>query len=193
MSSLEDLPDEELVERWRQAEDRDLRAFEILVARHEAQVLANCRYLTGGSEEARDLAQEVFVKAFFGVDGFEGRARFGTWVQRIKINHCLNFLEKNKLRNAVSLEDEVVAVAPQMQVPSRAEQEVVSRRDRRRIAAILRQLPDTLRVPLVLRDADGLSYQQIADTLGVGLSAVKMRIKRGREEFRRRYRREVEG
>jgi RNA polymerase sigma-70 factor (ECF subfamily) len=73
-----------------------MRAFETLVQRHQSRVLANCRYLTRSSPDSEDLAQEVFVKAYFGLKGFEGRAQFKTWLQRIKVNHCLNFLRKNE-------------------------------------------------------------------------------------------------
>ena len=71
--------------------------------------------------------------------------------------------------------------------PSRAEQRVTRSEQQERIAATLDSLPDTLRTALIMRDMDGLSYQDIADDLGIGLSAVKMRIKRAREAFREAY------
>ena len=86
-------PDEELVEQARRAPEGDLRAFEKLVLIHQRRVVANCRYITRDPNNAEDLAQEVLVKAFFGLGGFEGRSSFGGWLQRIKINHCLNHLK----------------------------------------------------------------------------------------------------
>ena len=77
-----------------QAAEGDMGAFETLVERHRNRVMANCRYISGSPADAEDLAQEVFVKAFFGLQNFEGRAQFATWLNRIKVNHCLNFLEK---------------------------------------------------------------------------------------------------
>ena len=76
---------------------------------------------------------------------------------------------------------------PALQVPPSAHAELLAGEERRRIQAVLDAMPETLRVALLMRDLDGLAYQEIAETLGIGLSATKMRIKRGREEFRRLY------
>ena len=75
----------------------------------------------------------------------------------------------------------------QLQVAPAAYPDFEAADNRRRIAMILESLPSTLRIPLVMRDMDEISYEEIASGLGIGLSAVKMRIKRAREEFRRRY------
>jgi len=178
--------DDELVA---QARDRryDTRAFEALVRRHQGFVLANCRSLTGSAADADDLAQEVFVKAFFGLSRFEGRSAFRTWVGRIKVRHCLNHLRR--ARGAVMVE--LDAIGPWSPGPlaeeATPETHLHASEERRRVLRVLDTMPDTVRIPLLLRDVDGYSYAEIADQLGLGLSAVKMRIKRGREEFRRRY------
>ena len=163
-----------------------MRAFEFLVRLYEGRVKANCRHLTRSRDDAEDLTQEVFVKAFFGLSRFEGRASFKTWVQRIKVNHCLNFLKKREGRTFVPF-GEPGEGEPEPAVEPAAEKHMESGEARRTIAGILDELPDTLRIPLVMCDVDQFSYQEIADTLGIGLSAVKMRIKRGREEFRKRF------
>ncbi|MBC8425807.1 sigma-70 family RNA polymerase sigma factor [bacterium] len=179
--------DENLVEAARGAPDGDTRAFDELVVRHQGRVLANCRYLGGCAEEAHDLAQEVFVKAFFGLKRFQGRSQFGSWVQRIKVNHCLNYLRKRKGKSFLDVEDPVLAGEEVLQTPATPESDAGRRDMRDRIRTVLDTLPDTLRVPLIMRDLDGFSYREIADSLDLGLSAVKMRIKRAREEFRRLY------
>lgn len=181
-------PDETLVERARAAPEGDRGAFEVLVERHQGKVLANCRYLSRSEADAEDLAQEVFIKAFFGLRRFEGRAVFRTWLQRIKVNHCLNYLKKSEGKKWVDIEDPAHAGEEALRVQPRAERVAASAGDREIIGRVLDSLPDTLRVPLVMRDMDQLSYQEIADSLRIGLSAVKMRIKRGREEFQRRFR-----
>ncbi len=181
------MEDEELVREARDAPEGDLRAFERLVERHQARVRTNCRFLTGSPADAEDLAQEVLVKAYFGLDAFEGKSKFRTWLNRIKVNHCLNHLRKHEGRTQVPLEDPVVEAEPQMQTSPDAERAMHAADQRERIQRTLESLPETLRLPLVMRDLDRLSYQEIADALGLGLSAVKMRIKRGREEFRRRF------
>ena len=187
-----EIPDEQLVEHCVRAPGGDVSAFEYLVKRHQDRVLANCRYLTGSSVEAEDLAQEVFVKAFFGLRGFERRSKFSTWLQRIKINHCLNFNKKRRRVTFVSVDAPEMASQPDLQTAPQAERTVVSKDQRQRIEAILDEMSENLRVPLVLRDSDGLSYAEIAEQLELSLSAVKMRIKRGREEFGRRYRSDLE-
>ena len=179
--------DDELVDQLRgTGEARDLRAFEELVRRHQAGVVANCRYLSGSAADAEDLAQEVFVKAFFGIQRFEGRAQFRTWIRRVKTNHCLNHLKRRKL-TTIDVDAVSPGVSEALQTEAAAERELTRQDIRMRIDDVLRRMTETLRIPLVLRDMDELSYQEIADELGIGLSAVKMRIKRGREEFRRLY------
>jgi len=184
---LEGAPDEALVEAATSAGSHDTRAFEILVRRHQAFVAANCRAITRQPNDVDDLAQEVFVKAFFGLRRFEGRAAFGAWLHRIKVNHCLNHLRKTRGAIMVDIDglddggQTAFATAPTAHISVQAAD------DRERIFATLESMSDALRLPLMLRDADGLSYEEIAAQLGIGLSAVKMRIKRGREEFRRRF------
>ena len=179
--------DEDLVERIRSSDRSDLRDFEELMSRHAPRVMSNCRHLTGSPTDAEDLTQEVFVKVFFRLDRFEGRGAFGAWVQRIKVNHCLNHLKKQKRRRHVGLDDPGVAAAEELHTSPRAAEALDSWDDRAVIGEVLGRMGDTLRVPLVMCDVDGFAYQEIADQLGLGLSAVKMRIKRGREEFRRLY------
>jgi RNA polymerase sigma-70 factor (ECF subfamily) len=190
MSEVEEGPgratDEELVDRVRALRE-DWGSFETLVRRHQAKVLANCRYLTRSAPQAEDLAQEVFIKAYFGLPGFEGRSAFKTWLHRLKVNHCLNFLSRRDPAVHVDAQDPLVQKDKAMQVPPEAESGLQRRQERERIDAVLDAMSDTLRIPLVMRDVDGLAYQEIADALGLGISAVKMRIKRAREEFRERY------
>lgn len=179
--------DESLVERARSGVRGDLRAFGELVDRHQGFVHTNCRHMSGSAEDAQDLTQEVFVKAYFGLPRFEGRSSFGSWVKRIKVNHCLNHLRRKRGRQFVDVDDPINEVEQELQVAPGADRGLEARDDQDRIRQTLSGLPDTLRLPLILRDMDGLSYQEIADKLDLGLSAVKMRIKRGREEFRRRF------
>jgi RNA polymerase sigma-70 factor (ECF subfamily) len=178
------MPDSQLLELIRLAREDDLRPFEELVRRYQKKVNTNCRYLSGSPADAEDLAQEVFVKVYFGLARFEGRSSFETWVQRIKSNHCINFVKKKRL-HTVDLDtpgvEGAIGVAP------KAEWVLEEKDTRARIGGVLLMMTETLRIPLVLRDMDGLSYEEIAEELGIGLSAVKMRIKRGREEFRRLF------
>ena len=179
--------DEELVEAVQASPDGDRRAFETLVRQHRSHVMANCRYISGSQSDAEDLSQEVFVKAFFGLQRFEGRSSFKTWLQRIKVNHCLNFVKKRAGKSFVPVDDLEVSGAEEIQVAPQAHQELKRRSQQERIRAVLEEMNDTLRIPLVMRDMDKMSYQEIADELDIKLSAVKMRIKRAREAFQQRF------
>lgn len=185
MPTLDDEPDTDLVVRLQTDRNGDTRPFDVLVRRHQQFVLGNCRFLTRSPADAEDLAQEVFVKAYFALKQFEGRSQFRGWIQRIKVNHCFNFLRKTRGAVMVDLEDEALADDVRLAEAPVAQSRLEQAQQREQIAAVLDSMSDTLRIPLILRDADGLAYDEIAERLGIGMSAVKMRIKRGREEFRR--------
>jgi RNA polymerase sigma-70 factor (ECF subfamily) len=180
-------PDAELLQEARKAPEGDLRAFEKLVLRYQRRVVANCRYITRDQNNAEDLAQEVLVKAFFGLRGFEGRSSFAGWLQRIKINHCLDHLKKQTSRSFVGIEEQHVHEFDQLKDLTTADKlpEMIS--DQQLIGEVLDSLPSTLRIPLLLCDMDELSYEEVAQSLGISLSASKMRIKRARGIFRERY------
>ena len=175
------------VDSVREAGEGDLRAFEQLMGRHQKRILADCRYLTRDDNNAEDLAQEVFVKVFFALPTFEGRSSFRHWLQRIKVHRCLNHLKTRHGKDSLSLDADFTDSYEQLHVPAAALQDLESEARRQRIDEILHTMPDTLRIPLVMCDMDELSYDEIAAALGIGLSAVKMRIKRAREQFRIRY------
>lgn len=179
--------DQELLRAVREAPEGDLRAFEQLVTRYQNWVLANCRYLTRDQNNAEDLSQEVFLKAYFGLPKFEERSSFRHWLNRIKVNHCLNHIKKNAGRKVLALDDDSANGFDELQTAPEAAQRVDRLDDRAKIEGVLALMPETLRVPLIMRDMDDLSYEEIADEMGLGLSAVKMRIKRGREFFRTMY------
>lgn len=180
-------PDAELLLAARTAPEGDLRAFEQLVLRYQTRIRANCRYLTRDDNNVEDLTQEVFVKAYFGISRFEGRSTFRHWLKRIKVNHCLNHMGRSAGRETVVIDEALPEDSEVLREPPRAESRLEQIEERERIRAVLNLLPASLRVPLVMCDMDELSYDEIASTLKLGLSAVKMRIKRGRERFRQLY------
>ena len=183
---LAEASDEELVETLKKAGQGDLRAFDILMRRHEAKVATNCRYISGSPCRYARPDPGGVRESLLRLARFEGRSSFSTWINRIKTNHCINFLNK-KRRPTVDVDDPAYAREAQLSVGPEAPQNLDRRDQRAVIRAVLDEMTDTLRVPLIMRDMDGFSYQEIADELGVGLSAVKMRIARGRDEFRQRY------
>jgi RNA polymerase sigma-70 factor, ECF subfamily len=180
-------PDEELLQEARKAPEGDLRAFEQLVLRYQRRVVANCRYITRDPNNAEDLAQEVMVKAFFGLRSFEGRSSFAGWLQRIKINHCLDHQKKRAARSFFGIEEQHVHEFDQLKDLATADKLAETISDHLLIGEVLESMPSTLRIPLVLADMDGVPHQEVAKLLKIGLSATKMRIKRAREAFRDRY------
>jgi RNA polymerase sigma-70 factor (ECF subfamily) len=155
--------------------------------RYQRRVVANCRYITRDQNNAEDLAQEVLVKVFFGLRGFEGRSSFAGWLQRIKINHCLDYLRKQANRSFVGIEEQDVHEFDQLKDLTTADKLAEAVSHQQLISEVLDSMPSTLRIPLLLCDMDQMSYEEVAESLGVSLSAAKMRIKRAREVFRERY------
>lgn len=121
LPSVHEESDEALIEALRTGARDDLRAFEALVQRHQSRVVANCRYLTRSPAIAEDLAQEVFVKAFFALPRFEGRSTFRTWLMTLKVNHCLTFLRRSRQRTMLSLDEPGVQEGLELQVDPAAE------------------------------------------------------------------------
>lgn len=190
---LSDFSDKELIAASLSAAPGDSRAFDELVRRHQAHVRTNCRFLVKDPEDALDLAQEAFVKAYFGLASFGGKSSFRTWLRRIKVNQCLSFLESPRSRRDLRIGDFRSEADAGLSVESVAQRNVEEAESGERILRILDEIPDSLRVPLVLRDMDGFSYKEIQVMLNIGPSALKMRIARGREAFREAWANEEEG
>lgn len=190
-ASMDDLA---LVRECLRAPEGDTRAFDEIVRRYEATVRANCRYLTRSEDDSWDLAQEVLIKAYHSLHRFEERSAFRTWLWRIKSNHCLNYLDRWRVRRG---EQSVPFDDPKLRrhaSPRPSPAELAERADTaRQVHAVLDQMDDDARIPLVLRDLDGLSYPDIAEALDIGVSAAKMRVSRARTEFRERYRTRLAG
>lgn len=179
--------EEVLVRQARAAREGDLRPFEQLVRHYQRRVVANCRYITRDPNNAEDLAQEVMVKVFFGLRTFEGRSSFRYWLQRIKVNHCLTYVKKQEGRSYVDIDEPGIEEFKELQVHATAEKQAEAIGGRQHIGRVLDAMSSTLRIPLILCDMDGMTYDEVAETLGISLSAAKMRIKRARDEFRQRY------
>ena len=179
--------EDELFQAARTAQPGDLRAFESLVQQHQRRITADCRHITRDETVAEDLAQEVFVKAYFGMKNFEGRSSFRHWLQVIKVHHCLNHLKRQKGKIASSIDEEGPQSSEQIKAFSSSDRNLERISEQQIIHRILEAMPENLRVPLVLRDMDELSYEEVASNLKISLSAAKMRIKRAREWFREQY------
>ncbi len=166
------------------AKGGDLHAFEELVRASQAEVYTLAYRLTGNEEDARDVAQEAYLRAFRSLKRFRGDARFSTWMHRITANCALTFLAKRtkgrheELSSDESLADERPESSPEMM----AEAEFV----RDRLTDALSELPPRLRAVVVLRDVYDLPHEAIAAELGISQEAAKVRLHRARRKLRER-------
>lgn len=158
----------------------DLTAFEQLVERHRA-VLRRVAARIVGEDEADDVAQDAFLRAFHRLGRFRGDSGFRAWLLRIAHNAALDALSRRRSR-ALEDEDQVEREAPIAEPRTPAEQLEVRER-RERLAAKLRLMQPTHRIVLVLRDLEGLSYEEIADITESPLGSVKGRLHRARREL----------
>lgn len=178
----------QLVLRCQRELPGDTSAFEALVALYKDRIYARIYYLVGNRQDAEDICQDVFLKIYRGIRRLDDPAMFGPWAYRIATNACYDALAKRKRQPAMmSLEpyDQEADDEPRYAQGETADpQDVALQREMRRcLEQTLAQIDLTGREVLVLRDIEDRSYQEIADALAIGLSAVKMRIHRARLAF----------
>lgn len=165
----------------------DANAFETLVLEYEKNVYNIALRMTGNSEDAADMTQEAFIKAYNSLQSFRGDSKFSVWLYRIVSNVCLDFLRSKNRRPTVSLsvedddgEDAQLDVADESQSPELLLDRKLTRDSVRRG---LDSLPPDYRQILLLREIQGLSYDEIAQALGLEVGTVKSRIFRARKRL----------
>jgi len=161
-------------------------AFASLVRLHEGMVFSLSARLLGDAEEARDVAQEVFLQVYRQLGRFEGRSSLKTWIYRIAVNQCHNrrrFWHRRRRDREEAL-DAVPAEAAGARGGSSPYEEARRRERARRVQAALLQLSFEHRVVLVLREVEGLTCEEVAGALGVPAGTVKSRLSRAREAMR---------
>ena len=171
------LADEKLV---RLAQRGDMRAFEELVARHRDKIYARAFSMVRNEEDAVDLSQEAWVKAWQRLKQFQGESSFVTWMTRIAINLCLDYLRKQKRHRAESIEmmeEESGGVERQMPVVTTNPTEGLERGEiRQRIDKALNQLSHEHRTVLVLHEFEQLEYKEIAKRMQCSIGTVMSRL-----------------
>lgn len=170
-------PDEQLVDRTLRG---DLRAFEALVQRHQAVVFRVAARITGPAD-AEDVTQDTFLRAFHRLGRFRGEAPFRAWLLQIAHNAALNAQARRRPEPHEAIES-LAEASPQGEERTPAERLEESER-RERLELKVRQLTPSHRLVLVLRDIEGLSYEEIADVTGSPIGSVKGRLHRGRREL----------
>jgi len=161
----------------RQFIDGDKSAFQVLVKRHKEKV-RNIIYITmNNSALVDDIAQEVFITVYRNLKHFRFESQFTTWLYRITVNRCKDYLRKMNVRKIFFPIEEGTEVSEH---PTPVEDNDISRI----VMDAISKLPVKLRMPLILKDIEGFSYQEISETLKCEMGTVKSRIFRGREKLK---------
>ena len=173
------------------------QAFEVLVERHARRILRAAQRVTGNREDAEDVAQQSFQKAFVHLRDFEGRSSFSTWLTRVAINEGLMLQRKSRRLRDVSIDDsnanEETANALEIPDSSPDPEASYSQREWRRVlSSAMNELPPGIRKAIQLRFVDERSTQETARIMGLSIPAVKARVFRGRQKLRETLKRHVE-
>jgi RNA polymerase sigma-70 factor (ECF subfamily) len=182
--------DEELVAR---ATAGDLESFNQLVTRWERPIYALAYRTLGREEDARDVVQEAFLRAYRGLRGFKGEAKFSSWLYRITLNLCRDWIRRERRAPVVQVPEgtDPVELADQRASPAESVEDLVARREMSRaVARAMQELSDDQRMAIVLKEYHGLTFQEIADMLNCPLSTVKTRLYQGLSLLRRRLERQ---
>jgi RNA polymerase sigma-70 factor (ECF subfamily) len=176
--------DEELVAR---SMGGDLDSFNQLVLRWERPIYALAYRVIGREEDARDVAQETFLRAFRALSGFKGQAKFSSWLYRITLNLCRDWIRRER-RTPIAPAPEgvdLIDLAADGDTVETVEDLVARRELGRAVAKAMSSLPDEQRTAIILKEYHGLTFQEIADLLDCPLSTVKTRLYQGLTVLRR--------
>jgi RNA polymerase sigma-70 factor (ECF subfamily) len=179
--------DEELVEACQAGESS---AFDLLVARWEDRIRGACYRFLGSEEEARDVAQEAFLKAYRAIGGFKREARFSSWLYQIATNLCRDRLRRRRTRATVSLEEMEETGGAIAETRPGADQRLLQDDLARVVRRAIEALAEEQREVLILKEYEGLTFLEIAQALDVPVSTVKTRMYRGLGQLRQRLERE---
>ena len=179
--ALESLGDRELVRR---AQKADKAAFEELVRRHQHRVFAVAGGILRRREDVEDIAQQVFVKAYFSLKRFDQRAAFSTWLYKITVNECWDLLRKKKVRPLLYEADLSEEQARQAihSAEQRNDAPDISAKlaARQQVERLLEGLEERDRLMLILKEVEGFSIEEIAEALDLNANTVKVRLFRAR-------------
>lgn len=165
----------------------DVESFNQLVLRWERPIFALAYRVIGREEEARDVVQETFLRAFRGIGNFRGQAKFSSWVYRIALNLCRDWMRRERRAPIMPTPEgvDVIELAAE-QGPVESIEDLVARNDISKVVAdLMTRLPEEQRTAIILKEYHGMTFQEIADLQGVPLSTVKTRLYQGLNVLRR--------
>jgi RNA polymerase sigma-70 factor (ECF subfamily) len=171
--------DEELVARSVQG---DPESFNQLVLRWERSIYALAYRTLGRDEDARDICQETFLRAYRGLHAFKGQAKFSSWLYRIALNLCRDAMRRERRAPLVAVPEGIdpTELAAQQPSPAPSVEDLVAQAELgRHVAAVMRRLSDDQRTAILLKEYHGLTFQEIAEVMGCPLSTAKTRVYQG--------------
>jgi len=166
-----------------QAKAGDPRAFEALVRRYRKRIFALALHITGSASEADDIAQEVFLKAYRALDGFEGRSQFFTWVYRMTVNRSLNVRRDRARRGEDMLEDPRLELAVAVDARSDPGRAAELRQSYARLLRALDSLPADMRTTVILVSLQGLAHGEVAVVQKISEGTVAWRMHEARRRL----------
>jgi RNA polymerase sigma-70 factor, ECF subfamily len=173
------------------AKSGDIQAFEALVKRYDRNVFRIAQHITQNREDAEDVVQDAFLKAYSNLEQFQGQSKFYTWLVRIAVNEALMKLRRRRPERTVSLDQEVQTDEDTMprevaDWSPNPEQQYSQAELKEILGRTIQGLPPSFRTVFVLRDVEGLSTEETAEALNLSIPAVKSRLLRARLQLRER-------
>jgi RNA polymerase sigma-70 factor (ECF subfamily) len=193
-------PAEEQKKLVRRAQAGDVTAYEELVRIHQHRVLAVVGGILRGSEDVEDVAQQALAKAYFSIRRFDLRSAFGTWLYKIAVNECWDYLRKKKVRRLVYESDMSEEQVRKLEsIPEHGYGGAIHRQDsgrqveqRQLVERLLAELDDKDQLMLVMKEVEGFSVEEIGDVLGLNVNTVKVRLFRARGRLVEMYRKRLQ-
>ncbi len=172
-----------------QAKQGSIQAFETLILTYEKMVYNIAFRMLQHSEDARDISQEVFLKAYRSLENFDGKSKFSTWLYRIAVNTCIDEIRKQKGKLTYSLEEELESAEGSYQkqfadAGQTPEDSLLHQEMQKEVVDALNTLSEEHKTVVVLRDIQGFSYEEIAKMTNTTLGTVKSRIARARSQLK---------
>ncbi len=176
------LTDDEVVARVLAGETA---LFEVIMRRHNQRLYRTVRAILGGDADAEDAMQDAYVQAYRNLAQFEGRSSLATWLTRIAVNQCLSRLRKHRHIYPIDTELEMKMTEKMDDGRPGPEKQMLNREVRHVLELAIEQMPARYRSVLILRDVEGLSTAEAAESLGMSVEAVKVNLHRGRTYLRK--------
>ncbi len=178
--------DRQLVDEARQGSEPAIR---MLIRRNNRRLFRAARSVVASNEEAEDVVQETYVRAFTRLDGFRGESRFSTWLTRIALNEALGRVRRRRPTAGLDVLDSFAGSAsvirlPTSLAPEAADAELGRRQARELLERVVDELPEAYRTVFILRDVEEMSTEETADQLGLKPETVKTRLHRARRLLR---------